>query len=187
MAEHFAIESTPLAGLAEVTRGRIGDARGFLSRLFCANELARAGFVRPVVQINHTMTRQRGTVRGMHFQHPPHAEDKFVCVLAGAIFDVAVDLRAGSPTILRWHGAELSADNGRSLFIPAGFAHGFQTLTDGCELLYLHTAAYAPDAEGGVDAFDPALDIAWPLPVTEMSARDRAHLRLGADFKGLIA
>lgn len=185
MTERFTVHNTPLAGLQCVTRTRLGDERGFLSRLYCADALAAAGFDRPIVQINHTLTRRRGAIRGLHFQMPPHAEDKFVSVLGGAIFDVAVDLRAGSPTLLGWHGETLSAENGRSLFIPAGFAHGFQALTDDCALIYLHTAAYAPEAEGALDAFDPAIGVDWPLPVTDMSARDRAHSRLDAGFEGI--
>lgn len=187
MAKRFIVTDTPLAGLQRVDRQRIGDERGFLSRFYCATELAEAGFTRPIAQINQTLTRQRGVIRGMHFQQPPHAEDKFVSVLKGEVFDVAVDLRAGSATFLQWHGERLSADNGRSLFIPAGFAHGFQTLTEDCELLYLHTAAYAPGAEGALNAFDPAIRIAWPLEMTYMSARDRAHPWLDADYEGIVA
>jgi len=185
MAKRFFINSTPLAGLKRIDRQRIGDERGFLSRFFCADELAEAGFTRPIVQINQTLTRQRGTIRGMHFQQPPHAEDKFVSVLKGEVLDVAVDLRVDSKTLLQWHCERLSAENGRSLFIPAGFAHGFQTLTDDCELLYLHTAAYAPGAEGGLNALDPTLGITWPLEVTDTSARDRAHPWLDANYKGI--
>lgn len=185
MAARFIVHDTPFAGLKRVDRQRMGDKRGFLSRFYCAHELAAAGFTRSIVQINQTFTRQRGTIRGLHFQLPPHAEDKFVSVLKGEVLDVAVDLRAGSATLLGWHGERLSADNGRSLFIPAGFAHGFQTLTDDCELLYLHTAAYAPDAERGLDALDPMIGIDWPLEATDMSARDRAHQRLQADYKGI--
>ena len=186
MAERrFAVAGTPIAGLTVVTRQRIGDARGFLQRLYCRDELAAAGFARPVVQINHTLTRERGAVRGMHFQHGPHGEEKFVTVLRGEILDVAIDLRRGSPTLGQWYGETLSADNGRSLFIPRGFAHGFQTLTEDCELLYLHSAAYHQAAEGAVGAFDPAVAISWPLPVTEMSARDRAHPPLPTDFSGI--
>lgn len=187
MAERFRVSDTPLAGLKLVERTQIGDERGFLSRLYDADTLAGAGMVRPVVQINHTLTRRAGAIRGMHFQHPPHAEDKFVSVLRGAVFDVGVDLRRGSPTFGRWHGAELSAENGRGLLIPAGFAHGFQTLVDDCELLYLHTAAYRAEAEGGVDPFDPSLGIAWPSPPTDISARDRAHPGLTPDFAGIPA
>lgn len=182
----FAIAGTPLAGLKRVTRHRGGDARGFLSRLYCADELAATGFTAPIAQINQTLTRVAGTIRGLHFQYPPAAEDKFVSVLAGEVFDIAVDLRAGSPTFLRWHAERLSADNGCSLFIPKGFAHGFQTLTADCELLYLHTAPYAADAEGGLNALDPHLAITWPLPVADMSARDRGHPMLTPSFTGIL-
>lgn len=186
MAERrFTVTDTPLAGLKLVAHTRMEDHRGSLQRLYCADELAAAGFDRPVAQINHTLTRQRGAVRGMHFQHAPHGEDKFVSVLRGEVLDVAVDLRRGSPTLGRWHGEVLSADNGRGLFIPRGFAHGFQTLTEECELLYLHSAAYHQPAEGAVNALDPALAITWPLPVTDMSARDRGHPPLPTGFSGI--
>jgi dTDP-4-dehydrorhamnose 3,5-epimerase len=184
-AGRFTIHDTPLQGLKEVERKRIGDERGFLSRLYCRDELASAGLVPPIVQINHTATSRRGAIRGLHFQHPPHAEDKYVSVVRGEVFDVAVDLRAGSATFLHWHAARLSVDNGRSLFIPKGFAHGFQTLTDSCELLYLHTAFYNAEAEGALNAFDPALGIDWPLPLTEISVRDRSHVLLDAAFMGI--
>jgi dTDP-4-dehydrorhamnose 3,5-epimerase len=186
MAERrFIASETPLAGLMRVQRTRIEDERGFLSRLYCRDELARLGLADPIVQINHTVTRAKGMVRGMHFQRPPHVEDKLVSCLRGEVLDVAVDLRAGSPTLLKWHGERLSAENGASLFIPKGFAHGFQALTDDCELLYLHTAAYASDSEGALNPLDPALSIEWPLAVTAMSARDRAHPPLDAAFTGI--
>lgn len=183
----FQLLDTPLAGLKVVVRERRGDERGFLSRLFCAGELAAAGWHQGIAQINHTLTRRPGTVRGMHFQHPPHAEAKLVSCLRGRVWDVAVDLRAGSPTRLRWHAEELSADNGRALLIPEGFAHGFQVLDPDSELLYLHSAAYAPQGEGAVNALDPRLAIAWPLPVGERSARDVAHPMLADDFPGIPA
>jgi len=181
----FAIGDTALDGLKVVTRRALGDERGFLSRFFCADELREAGFVDPIVQINHTLTCRTGSIRGMHFQRPPFAEDKFVSVLRGEVLDVAVDLRRGSPTFLRWHGEHLSAENRRSLFIPKGFAHGFQTLTPDCELVYLHTQRYEPTSEGGLNPFDPRLAIDWPLPVSDMSARDREHPMITPDFTGL--
>ncbi len=181
----FRVTDTSLAGLKLVERTVRGDDRGFLSRFYCREELAVMGFDRPIVQINHTLTCHAGAIRGLHFQHPPHAEDKFVSVLRGEIFDVALDLRAGSPTLGRWHSEPLSAENRRSLFIPRGFAHGFQALTDDCELIYLHSQAYVPAAEGGIDAFDQTIAIDWPLPVTDMSERDRQHPRLTRDFAGL--
>ena len=137
------------------------------------------------MQINHTLTGRRGTVRGMHYQRPPHAETKFISCLRGEVFDVAVDLRHDSPTFLRWHAEVLSAENHRTLVVPEGFAHGFQTLTEDCELLYLHTAAFAPDSEGALNANDPRLAIAWPQPVSDMSARDAGHPILGDEFLGI--
>lgn len=168
-------DSPPLAGLVCVQRHRRGDARGFFARLFCAQTLASAGWHRPIAQINHTYTAQRGTVRGMHFQRAPHAEMKLVTCLRGQVWDVAVDVRPNSSTFLRWHAQHLTADNGCALLIPEGFAHGFQALSDDVEMLYCHSAAYAPEAEAGLHPQDPSLGIAWPLPVEHLSARDAAH------------
>jgi dTDP-4-dehydrorhamnose 3,5-epimerase len=181
----FDVTPTPLDGLMLVTRRRREDARGFFSRLFCAQEMAELGWHHPVAQVNHSLTRQPGAVRGLHFQHPPHAEDKFVSCLRGAVFDVAVDLRDGSPTFLCWHGETLSAENGRSLLIPQGFAHGFQALEPDCELIYLHSRPYAPEAEGGLHVSDPRLAIAWPCPVTDLSERDASHALVSDGFAGL--
>ena len=147
--------------------------------------MANLGWRLPIAQINHSLTRQKGAVRGMHFQFPPHAEDKYVSCLRGEVFDVAVDLREGSPSFMRWHGERLSAGNGRSMLIPQGFAHGFQSLEADCELIYLHSRPYAPQAEGGLHPKDPLLAIAWPLPVVDLSERDAGHARVGSDFPGL--
>jgi dTDP-4-dehydrorhamnose 3,5-epimerase len=166
------LEATAIDGLYEVERPRLGDARGFFSRFFDAEIFRRAGWDAPVVQMNHTRTEAAGVVRGMHFQRPPHGEWKYVSCLRGEVFDVAVDLRQGSATFGAWHGAILSEANGRSLLIPEGFAHGFQTLVPECELIYLHSATYAPAAEGGVNALDSSLAIAWPLPIAARSERD---------------
>jgi dTDP-4-dehydrorhamnose 3,5-epimerase len=166
-------------------RQRCTDHRGFFSRFYCAEEFAEVGFALPVAQINHTLTRQRGAVRGLHFQYPPHSEDKLVSCLRGEIFDVAVDLRRGSPTFLRWHGEILSAENCHSLVIPQGFAHGFQALSDDCELIYLHSRPYAAGAEGALNMRDPALAIAWPLPFTDISERDSRHPYLTGEFTGI--
>ena len=182
---HLRFIGTPLGGLTVVERRRLVDGRGYFSRLYCADELAAIGLSLPIAQINVSFTQRRGVVRGLHFQHPPHAEDKFVTCLRGEVFDVAVDLRRGSSTFLQWHGEVLSADNARSLLIPQGFAHGFQTLTDDCELLYLHTRAYAPDAEAAVNARDPAVGVAWPLPIAELSERDATHAHLPPGFAGI--
>jgi dTDP-4-dehydrorhamnose 3,5-epimerase len=179
------VEDTPIAGLKRVRRSRLGDARGFLARLFCADELRDAGWNAPLAQVNHTRTAQRGSVRGLHFQHPPRAEKKLVHCLRGEVFDVAVDLRLGSPTFLRWHGERLSAENGVALLIPEGFAHGLQTLSDDVDMLYCHSVAYAAESEGGAHPRDPRLAIDWPLPISVLSPRDEAHAWLGAAFAGM--
>lgn len=185
MTSRFELCGTPLSGLTVLVRKPLGDSRGYLERMFCVDELSEQLGGRGVAQINRTRTANRSTVRGMHFQHPPHAETKFVSCLRGEVFDVAVDLRRDSPTFLSWHGEILSADNHRTLVIPEGFAHGFQTLADDCEMLYFHTAAYHAAAEGGLHPRDPRLDIAWPLPVAGLSARDAGHPFLNASFAGI--
>ena len=156
------------------------DHRGVFARLYCESELAGIIGNRHIVQINHSRTAAVGAIRGMHFQHPPHAEMKLVRCLKGRVWDVAVDLRADSPTFLKWHAEELTPENARMLVIPHGCAHGFQVLEPESELLYLHTACYAPEAEGGVRHDDPQLGIAWPL-------RDRGHPLVGPDFSGLAS
>jgi dTDP-4-dehydrorhamnose 3,5-epimerase len=168
------VTALPLAGLKRVQRHALADPRGTFARVFCADELAAAGWRKPVVQINHARTIRRGTVRGMHYQEPPHAEMKLVSCLRGRVFDVAVDLRYGSPTFGRWHAEELSADDGGAMLLPEGFAHGFQALSDDVELLYCHTVAHAPAADAGVSPLDDRLNIRWPLPVALLSARDQS-------------
>lgn len=181
----FVMKDLPLLGLKLVERQRIGDKRGFLSRLFCADELATVGWKKPIVQINLTHTAKRGTVRGMHFQQPPYAEMKLVSCMRGVVCDVVVDVRANSPTFLRWHAERLSADNGLGLLIPEGFAHGFQTLTDEVDLLYCHSAAYSPSAEAGLNPQDTRLAIPWPLDITDLSPRDTAHPLIDIQFEGV--
>jgi dTDP-4-dehydrorhamnose 3,5-epimerase len=174
-----------MTNLKLVRRQRLGDTRGYLSRLFCSEELTAAGWQTPVAQINFSATSRCGTVRGMHFQYPPHAELKLVSCVRGVVWDVAIDLRAESPTFLQWHAEQLSSENGFAMLIPAGFAHGFQTLSDDAELLYCHSRAYQPEFEGALDALDPRLAISWPLNVTERSTRDCSHAPLANDFEGL--
>jgi dTDP-4-dehydrorhamnose 3,5-epimerase len=185
MSTRFDIFDMPIHGLKLAQRKPIGDNRGYLERMFCSEELKSLIPEKNIVQINHTLTVKRGTVRGMHFQHSPHAETKFVSCLRGEVFDVAVDLRRGFPTFLHWHAEILSAANHKTLVIPEGFAHGFQTLTKDCEMLYLHTTAYQADAEGGLNARDPRLGIQWPLPIAEQSVRDSAHPLVSKDFGGV--
>ncbi|NBX37095.1 MAG: dTDP-4-keto-6-deoxy-D-glucose epimerase [Planctomycetes bacterium] len=186
MTPRFTLLPTPIDGLLVVERKPLKDARGSLERLYCSLELGGLLGDCPLAAINRTQTTQRGTVRGMHFQRAPHAELKLVSCLRGEVHDVAVDLRRDSRTFLQHHAVLLSAENSRSLLIPQGFAHGFQTLCDGCEMLYLHTASYHPESEDGLDAMDPRLSIAWPLPVSERSTRDQSHAPLDASFKGIV-
>jgi dTDP-4-dehydrorhamnose 3,5-epimerase len=181
----FDITETPLAGLKVVQRKPLADVRGFFARFYCAEELLSAGFKKPIAQMNHTLTRSVGAVRGLHFQYPPHAETKLVSCLSGEIFDVAVDIRRGSPTFLKWYGDILSAENQKSLLIPEGFAHGFQAMTEDCELLYLHTAGYSSDAEGALHHADPQIGISWPLSVTDLSTRDQSHPYINESFLGI--
>lgn len=187
MPPRFDFQPTALAGLTVVCRKQSEDGRGSFTRMFCAEEFRKIGLAKPIAQINHSVTRCKGVVRGLHFQYPPHAETKIVSCLKGEIFDVAVDLRADSPTFLCWHGEVLSAENRKALCIPEGFAHGFQALEDDCELLYLHTECYTPTAESALNVTDPRLNIAWPLPIAELSERDHAHPFIGPDFAGVCA
>ncbi|MCF7986865.1 MAG: dTDP-4-dehydrorhamnose 3,5-epimerase family protein [Methylovulum sp.] len=179
------ITDLPLSGLKRITRQPLGDARGFFSRLFCAEELTSAGWCKPMAQTNFSFTAQQGTVRGLHYQNPPDAEMKLISCQRGKIWDVAVDLRADSPTFLHWYAEILSADNHLALLIPEGFAHGFQTLTDNCELLYFNSANYVPSSEGGLRSDDPILGIKWPIPVTLRSERDQEHPLLTTQFSGI--
>lgn len=175
MNSRFKKIDTSLPGLVLMERQLMGDTRGWLERIFCNSELADLLEGRSIAQINRTHTTSSGTVRGMHFQKPPHAEMKIVACLLGEVFDVAVDLRPGSSTRYHWHGEILSDKNHKTLVIPEGFAHGFQTLTTNCEMLYLHSTAYHPQSEAGFNPRDPLLAIKWPLPITEISERDAAH------------
>lgn len=186
MSKRFNFIETPLAGLYRVERKILEDQRGFFTRFYCGDEFREIGLKTSVVQMNQSLTRNRGAIRGLHFQYPPNSEIKLVTCLRGEILDVAVDIRKGSPTYLQWHAEHLSGINHASLLIPDGFAHGFQTLTDDCELLYLHSSFYAPKAEGGLNALDPALAIDWPLYVAEMSERDKNHPVLSrTKFEGI--
>jgi dTDP-4-dehydrorhamnose 3,5-epimerase len=175
MNDRFDMATTSLEGLSVLTRKPLGDVRGFLERIFCESELAGIMGGRRIVQMNRTLTRKTGTIRGIHFQRAPHMELKLVSCLRGEVFDVAVDMRPDSPTYLCWHGEILSDENHKTLAIPEGFAHGFQTLEENCEMLYFHTAAHHPESEGGLHPLDPALAVSWPLPVAEISTRDSAH------------
>jgi len=181
----FEFLATPLANLSIICRRPVEDARGSFVRLFCGEEFAEIGLTKSIAQINHSTTYGKGVVRGMHFQHAPHTETKIISCLKGEIFDVAVDLRPDSSTFLHWFGQVLSAENRKAFYIPDGFAHGFQTLKEECELLYFHTACYEPAAEGALNVADPRLGITWPLPISGLSERDRSHPFIGSEFAGV--
>ena len=149
-----------------------GDSRGIFARTFCAREFEAAGLKTAFVQQNMSVSVEKGTIRGMHRQEQPHAEVKLVRCVRGAILDVIIDLRPDSPTYMKWEWFELSAENRRQLYVPEGFGHGFQALTDNVEVNYLVTGFYTPEAERGVRYNDPAFGILWPLPVTVVSDKD---------------
>lgn len=176
---------TPLDGAFLIDPEPLSDERGWFARVFCKDEFRRIGHDKEWVQMNHSLSFLTGTLRGMHFQKPPFREIKMIRCISGAIYDVIVDIRAGSPQFLHWYGVELSADNNRMLYIPEGFAHGFQTLADNTALLYHHTEYYTPGSEGGLHYKDPALDIRWPMPVAVLSARDAGHPFVDKNFKGI--
>jgi dTDP-4-dehydrorhamnose 3,5-epimerase len=178
------IESLPLAGSFVITPKRFGDPRGFFSETFRSDVLLQAGVAEPFVQDNHARSAKKGTLRGLHFQKPPLGQGKLVRCTRGAILDVVVDIRSGSPTYGQSASVELSDENWKQIFVPVGFAHAYVTLTDDCEVLYKTTGYYAPEAEGGLLWSDPALAIDWRLPPDQIltNARDGAWPTL-AQFK----
>lgn len=180
MCNSFTKTALPLEGLHRLHRTANNDERGSFERLFCNSDLID---VLPesfqIAQANRSFTSARGTIRGLHFQRPPFSEIKLLSCLRGEIFDVTVDLRPESPTFMRWHGEILNQNDPTSLLIPQGFAHGFQTLSDDCELIYFHSTPWCRMAEGGLNPLDQRLDISWPLPLTKISDRDRRHPMIG--------
>ena len=176
---------TAIEGLFVAETNSITDRRGSFSRLFCEQELATAIGERQIVQINQSKTKTPGVIRGMHFQYPPHAEMKLIRCLKGRVWDVTVDLRAGSQTFLQWHAEELSSENTRMMIVPEGFAHGFQVLDPDSEMLYLHTAFYTPEKASGVAFDDPRLAIVWPLTIPDLSKNDKRHPPISSDFYGI--
>lgn len=176
---------TALKGSYVISLTPFSDDRGWFARTYCKNEFEAIGHSKEWVQMNHSFTKEKGTVRGMHFQHPPFSEIKMVRCIAGAVLDVIVDIRKDSPTFLQHMAVELSAVNKKMIYIPEGFAHGFQTLEDNTELIYHHSEFYKPGVEGGLRYDDPMLDIHWPLAVKDISNRDRNHLLLDENFKGV--
>lgn len=176
---------TSIAGVCEVRLRVHADDRGRFKRHYCERAFAEAGLMNRVAQANHSVTVGRGSIRGLHFQRPPFAEDKLISCTLGRVFDVAVDLRRDSPTFLQWTAREL--DETVAFHIPRGCAHGFQSLTEEAHLVYLHSEFYTPEAEDGLRWDDPRLEVAWPLPPTHLSKRDRSFPLLTDLFQGLDA
>jgi dTDP-4-dehydrorhamnose 3,5-epimerase len=172
MGSSIKIKQTPLQDAFVIEPESFTDDRGIFARVFCKKELQSILYGKNIVQVNHSMTRQKGAIRGVHFQRPPKAEIKIVKCLRGSVFDVIIDLRKLSSTFGKWHGEILSSENMKMMHIPEGFAHGFQTLEQNAELLYLHTEFYSSEYEGGVKFDDPELAIDWPLPTAVISERD---------------
>lgn len=177
--------NTALPGLKIIERAPIFDDRGLFTRIWSDDELRDFGYDQPISQVNYSITKAVGAVRGLHFQRPPFAETKFITCLRGEVFDVAVDVRKDSPTFLKWHAEILSPKKNRSLLIPTGFAHGFQALSADVELLYLHSAPYSKNHEAGLLVDDPTLAITWPLAISERSQRDQKHALIEKNWKGL--
>jgi len=176
---------TPLSGAYLVRPNSFEDERGSFSRIFCVEEFADI-FQGNIAQINHSVTLKKGALRGMHFQYPPHAEIKMVKCIKGSVYDVIVDIRKDSPTFLQWFSTTLSSENQEMIYVPEGFAHGFQTLEDNSELLYVHSKLYTPKHEGALNVLDEVLNINWPLPISSISEKDRNHPMIQKDFQGVL-
>lgn len=174
-----------LCGAYIIEPNQYEDSRGSFSRVFCKEELSGI-FDGNIAQINHSITAKKGSIRGLHFQYQPNTEVKMVKCIKGSVFDVIVDIRKNSTTFLQWFGTILSCENMCVMHIPKGFAHGFQTLENDAQLLYLHSELYSPDNEGVLNALDPVLSIQWPLPVSDISVRDSTQPMIEKDFKGII-
>ena len=176
---------TEIEGVYVIELEPFQDERGFFSRIFCEKEFGQAGLVSDFVQVNHSTSRYKGTIRGLHFQLPPHSEVKVLRCVRGSLYDVIVDIRKNSLTFLEHFKIELSESNHRMLYIPTGFAHGFQTLSDNTSLIYFHSDFYHPSAEKGLKYNDPRLSIEWPLPVSQISKKDQEHNYLSQDYQGI--
>lgn len=176
---------THLKGSYIIDLNLFTDDRGAFARTYCKRDFKEIGHDKEFVQFNQSYNTHKGTVRGMHYQIPPFKEIKLVRCIRGAVYDVIIDIRENSPTFLQHFSIELSADNKRSLYIPEGFAHGFQTLEDNTELIYHHSEYYAPNADSGLNYLDPVFNIQWPTTVTKISEKDKNLKLIDQSFKGI--
>ena len=167
-----------LKGSFTISLDKIEDERGFFARYYCTDELKNSGIIFEVLQINNSFNKYKGTIRGLHFQKPPKAEKKIVRCINGAIWDVIVDLRKGSKTFGKWYGTELSSENRLMMYVPEGFAHGFQTLSDNTEIIYLHSEFYSKKHEDALLYNDEKLLIDWPIRIENISKKDKKNKRL---------
>jgi dTDP-4-dehydrorhamnose 3,5-epimerase len=181
----FEFTSTKISNLYVGKRSKFENNVGTFERLFCKDEFKNIGLLNNIVQINRNFTNDAGTLRGLHFQYSPFAEEKVITCLKGSIFDVALDIRKDSPTFLKWHGEILSDSNNKCIYIPKGFAHGFVTLVNNCEILYFHSEFYSSKNEGGILYNDPIVNIEWPVEIKKLSERDKKHYKLKPNFKGI--
>ncbi len=173
---------TPLKGAYVIELKKMGDDRGFFARFFCKNEFANHGLNNEIVQINNSLSADKGTLRGMHYQLVPKAEDKVVRCINGSLYDVIIDIREDSDTFKQWFGIELSAENRKMLFVPKGFAHGFLTLKENTEAFYLVTEFYGPEYERGIRWNDPEFNIQWPIEPCIISEKDQKHPDFDPDY-----
>ncbi len=180
------ITPLPLKGACIIETKPFQDHRGKFARVFCRSEMEAILDGKIVEQINYSFTEKKGILRGLHYQCPPNAEIKMIRCLHGTAFDVIVDIRKGSPTFLKWHGEILSKDNMKMILVPEGFAHGYQTLENNCEIIYFNTAPYNPALEKGIRYNDPMINIKWPLKVTDISEKDSNHPLLTPAFSGIL-
>ncbi len=181
----FEIEKTEIVGLNILRLSKHSDTRGSFQKIFSAVDYSELGLSQNIKQINRSYSKKRGTIRGMHFQKWPYTEAKYVTCISGSIFDVAVDLRKNSKTFCCWSSQVLTSGKGQVFCIPPGFAHGFQTLEDNVEVLYLHTEEYVPNSEDGIAPNDPRIAIDWPLDVTIISDRDASFVHIDEYFEGI--
>ena len=177
---------TPLPGAYVIEITPFTDERGLFARTYCRDEFRQINHADEFLQFNHSLTRHKGSVRGMHYQIPPFSEIKLIRCVAGSVFDVIIDIREGSPTFLQYFAVVLAAQTMNSVYVPRGFAHGFQTLEDDSQLIYHHTAIYKPGFENGIRFDDPGINIAWPLKPSMISSKDQSYPLLTNSFKGII-
>lgn len=185
MDARFNFKKSDFEGVILIERKPINDERGTFSRMFCIDEFKEIGFNHPIKQINRTVTLKKGALRGMHLQLPPNQEFKLVSCLQGKVCDVIVDVRRDSPTFLQYRHLILTSESLNAVLIPPGFAHGFQTLEENCEMLYLHSANHNPDSEMTLNVLDPIIDIKWPLEISGMSSKDKNCPMLNNMFRGI--